>query len=163
MPVPRGDSISRKVRFHDASTMKSLLLSMAILTLGSSLGHAAVARTNGPYRVEATAFDLSGITRAGTRPRGVVSADSSFLPLGTRIRVTGAGQFSGIYLVTDTGAKVVGRHIDIYVPSRILAKRFGRKLIFVSVLKWGQGKVSRPVDRAAAKAAPHAVKGAGEE
>jgi 3D (Asp-Asp-Asp) domain-containing protein len=124
----------------------------------------AVARTNGPYRVEATAFDLSGITRAGTRPHGgVVSADPSFLPLGTRIRVTGARQFSGIYLVTDTGAKVVGRHIDIYVPSRILAKRFGRKLVFVSVLKWGQGKVSRPVDRTAAKTAPHAVKGAGEE
>jgi hypothetical protein len=53
--------------------------------------------------------------------------------------VTGAGQFSGIYLVTDTGAKVVGRHIDIYVPSRILAKRFGRNLVFVSVLKWAKG------------------------
>lgn len=78
---------------------------------------------------------------------------------GVRAR-RGAGQFSGIYLVTDTGAKLVGRHIDIYVPSRILAKRFGRKLVFVSVLKW---KVPRPVDRAAAKAAPHAVKGAGEE
>ena len=114
--------------------------------------------------MEATAFDLSGITRAGTRPHGgVVSADSAFLPLGTRIRVTGAGQFSGIYLVTDTGANVVGRHIDIYVPSRILAKRFGTKLVFVSVLKWGQGKVSRPADRAAAKAAPHAVKRTGEE
>jgi 3D (Asp-Asp-Asp) domain-containing protein len=144
--------------------MKSFLLAMGMLASGSALDPVAVARTNGPYRVEATAFDLSGFTRAGTRPHGgVVSADPTFLPLGTRIRVTGAGQFSGIYLVTDTGAKVVGRHIDIYVPSRILAKRFGRKLVFVSVLKWGQGKVSRPVDRAAAKAAPHAVTGAGEE
>jgi hypothetical protein len=83
--------------------------------------------------------------------------------LGTRIRVTGAGQFSGIYLVTDTGAKVVGRRIDIYIPSRILAKRFGTKLVFVSVLKWGQGKVLRPADRAAAKTAPQAVKRAGED
>jgi hypothetical protein len=58
--------------------MKSFLLAVAIL----ALGHAAVARTNGPYRVKATAFDLSGITRAGTRPHGgVVSADSAFLPL----------------------------------------------------------------------------------
>jgi 3D (Asp-Asp-Asp) domain-containing protein len=114
--------------------------------------------------VEATAYDLSGITRGGTRPHvGVVSADSSFLPLGTRIRVTGAGRFSGIYLVTDTGARVVGRYIDIYVPSRMLAKRFGRKVVYVSVLKWGQGKVSRPGDRAAAKTAPHALKRAGEE
>ena len=132
---------------------------MAILTLGSVLGPAAVVRTNGPYRVEATAYDLSGNTRAGTRPHGGdVSADPAFLPLGTRIRVTGAGQFSGIYLVTDTGANVVGRHIDIYVPSRILAKQFGTKLVFVSVLKWGQGKVSYPADRASAKTAPQAVK-----
>ena len=87
--------------------MKSFLLAMVILTLGSALGPAAVPRTNDQYRMEATAFDLSGITRAGTRPnRGVVSADSAFLPLGTRIRVTGAEQFSDIYLVTDTGAKV---------------------------------------------------------
>jgi 3D (Asp-Asp-Asp) domain-containing protein len=140
--------------------MKSFLLAVAIL----ALGHAAVARTNGPYRVKATAFDLSGITRAGTRPHGgVVSADSAFLPLGTRIRVMGAGEFSGIYLVTDTGAKVVGRYIDIYVPSRILPKRFGTRLVSVWVLKWGQGKVSRTADRAAARTAPHAVKRAGEE
>jgi 3D (Asp-Asp-Asp) domain-containing protein len=142
--------------------MKSLLLAIGILALGCALDDAAVARNSGPYRVEATAFDLKGITRAGTRPHGgVVSADRAFLPLGTRIRVTGAGRFSGIYVVTDTGAKVIGRHIDIYVPSRILAKRFGTKLISVSVLKWGQGEVSRPADRAAAKTAPPAVKPAG--
>ena|SRR6516164_8886497 len=144
--------------------MKSFLLAIGMLASGSALDPVAVALTSGPYRVEATAFDLSGITRAGTRPHGgVVSADPTFLPLGTRIRVTGAGQFSGIYLVTDTGEKVVGRHIDIYVPSRILAERFGRKLVFVSILKWGPGEVSRLADRAAAKTAPHAVKRAGEE
>ena len=134
---------------------------MAILALGSALGHGEV---NGPYRVAATAYDLSGITRAGTRPHvGIVSADSAFLPLGTRIRVSGAGQFSGIYLVADTGAKVVGRHIDIYVPSRILANRFGRRYVWVSVLKRGQQEVSLPADRAAAKTAPHELKRAGEE
>jgi len=144
--------------------MKSFLLAMAMVALVSALDPAAFARTNGPYRVEATAFALRGRTRAGTRPHGgIVSADSTFLPLGTRIRVTGAGQFSGIYLVTDTGAKVVGRHIDIYVPSRKLAERFGRKLVFVSVLKWGPGKVSGPADQAATKTAPRAVKRAREE
>jgi 3D (Asp-Asp-Asp) domain-containing protein len=144
--------------------MKSCLLAMAILALGSALSHGEVVRTNGPYRVAPTAYDLSGITGAGTRPHvDIVSPDSAFLPLGTRIRVSGAGQFSGIYLVADTGAKVVGRRIDIYVPSRMVAKRFGRKLVFVSVLKWGPGQVSRPADWAAAKTAPHAVKRAGEE
>jgi 3D (Asp-Asp-Asp) domain-containing protein len=141
--------------------MKSFLLAMAILALGSALGHGEV---NGPYRVAATAYDLSGITRAGTRPHvGIVSADSAFLPLGTRIRVSGAGQFSGIYLVADTGVKVVGRRIDIYVPSRMVAKRFGTKYVWVSVLNWGQGTISRPADQAAAKTAPPTLKRAGEE
>jgi hypothetical protein len=77
--------------------------------------------------------------------------------------VTGAGQFSGIYLVTDTGTKVVGRHIDIYVPNRTLAKQFGTKVVSVSVLNWGQGAVSPAADRAAAKTAPNAVKSSGEK
>jgi 3D (Asp-Asp-Asp) domain-containing protein len=142
--------------------MKLSLLAMATLAFWCNLGHTA--RGHGPYRVEASAFALDGITRAGTRPHGgIVSADRAFLPLGTRIHITGAGVFSGIYLVTDTGAKVVGRHIDIYVPSPIVAKRFGTKLVSVSVLKWGQGEVSRPADRAAAKTAPRAVKSTAEE
>ena len=137
---------------------------MAILALGSAPSHGEVARTNGPYRVATTAYDLSGITAAGTRPHvGIVSADSAFLPLGTRIGVSGPGQFSGTYLVADTGAKVVGRRIDIYVPSRMVAKRFGTKYVWVSVLKWGEGTVSHPADRASAKTAPHALKRAGEE
>lgn len=138
--------------------MKSFLLAMVILTWGSALGPAAAPRTNVQYRMEATAFDLSGITRAGTRPqRGVVFADAAFLPLGARIRVTGAGHFSGIYLVTDTGGQSRSVGTSTFT-SRILAKRFGTKLVSVSVLKWGQGKVPRPADRAAGKTAPHAVK-----
>ena len=43
--------------------MKSFLLAMVILTLGSALGPAVVPRTNGQYRMEAIAFDLTGITR----------------------------------------------------------------------------------------------------
>ena len=65
--------------------------------------------------------------------------------------------------MTDTGTKVVGRHIDIYVPSRILANQFGTKVVSVSVLKWGQGAVSPAADRAAAKTAPHVVRAAGGE
>ena len=94
---------------------------------------------------------------------GIVSTDPAFLPLGTRIRVMGAGQFSGIYLVTDTGVKVVGRHIDIYVPNRTLAKQFGTKVVSLSVLRWGEGTVSPAADRAAAKTAPDAVKSAGKK
>src|SRR5712692_11603891 len=55
----------------------------------------------------ATAYATGGTTREGTPTRrGIVAADTSLLPLGTKIQVTNAGPHSGIYTVTDTGSKV---------------------------------------------------------
>jgi 3D (Asp-Asp-Asp) domain-containing protein len=86
----------------------------------------------------ATMYATTGTTKSGleTQP-GTVAADTSVLPLGTKIRVTNAGPYSGIYTVTDTGSKVRGHHIDIFMPSWHRAKEFGRKVVQVTVLKWG--------------------------
>lgn len=90
----------------------------------------------------ATAFARTGEhTAAGTRVReGIAAADPALLPLGTRIRITGAGAYNGNYLVTDTGAAVNGRHIDLYVPSASEATQFGTKKVWVRVVKRGEGK-----------------------
>ena len=91
---------------------------------------------------EATAYCQYGITKAGTLPhRGTVAADPDVLPLGTRIRVANAGRYSGEYVVTDTGGKVTGRHIDLFIPWRAVALKFGRKKVLVSVVRWGPGRV----------------------
>src|SRR5213078_874136 len=85
----------------------------------------------------ATAYAIGGTTAAGTSTKpGVVAADTSVLPLGTKIQVTNAGPHSGIYTVADTGSKVRGRHIDIYLPSWARAKEFGRRIVHVRVLRW---------------------------
>jgi rare lipoprotein A len=93
-------------------------------------------------RMEATAFTpATGATAAGTVPhRGIVAADPAVLPLGSRIRVTGANSYNGIYTVTDTGGKVIGRHIDLCLRSVAEAKRFGHKIVRVQVLRKGAGK-----------------------
>jgi len=92
--------------------------------------------------MEATAFARAQQTTAsGTEAHeGVVAADPNVLPLGTRIRVTGTEEYDGVYLVTDTGSKVKGRRIDLYLPSVAEAKEFGRKMVRVQVLKKGKGK-----------------------
>lgn len=83
----------------------------------------------------ATAYALRGKTADGTRSRpGVVAADLRVLPLGTRIRVTGAGAYSGDYEVADSGPAVKGRKIDIYVASSRAARAFGRRRVEVEVL-----------------------------
>ena len=92
--------------------------------------------------MQATAFsERKRPTASGTAPHaGVAAADSSVLPLGTVIRVTGAGRYSGRYIVTDTGPKIGGRRIDLFVPSIAEARKFGRRRVRVQVLHIGTGK-----------------------
>jgi len=92
---------------------------------------------------EATAYSNHGVTASGepTR-RGTAAADPSVLPLGTRVRVTGAGRYSGEYVVRDTGREVDGHTIDIFVPDERAAKRFGRRQVKVEVVRWGDGSAT---------------------
>ena len=87
----------------------------------------------------ATAYAATGHpTASGTMPhRGVVAADPAVLPLGSRIRVHAAGQYSGEYVVRDTGGAIRGRRIDIYMPEHAQAKRFGRRAVKVEVVDYG--------------------------
>jgi 3D (Asp-Asp-Asp) domain-containing protein len=80
-------------------------------------------------------------TSSGTiAHEGIAAADPSVLPLGSRIRVTGAGAWSGVYTVTDTGGRIQGRRIDLYIPSAAAARRFGRRPVRVQLIETGQGK-----------------------
>ena len=82
----------------------------------------------------ATAYSLRGRTASG-RPvsRGVIAADRRVLPIGTRVRLE-AGQYSGEYVVADTGGSVRGHKIDIWVPNTGEAMRFGRRPVRLTVL-----------------------------
>jgi 3D (Asp-Asp-Asp) domain-containing protein len=87
----------------------------------------------------ATAYSIEGRTKSGVQTRrGIVAADPRVLPIGSRIRVHDAGEYSGEYVVHDTGPAVKGREIDIYVPSDAAAKRFGRRTVKVEVLSRGE-------------------------
>jgi 3D (Asp-Asp-Asp) domain-containing protein len=118
-------------------------------TVLSAMG--ATPRLNGRY--VATAYSQTGITASGQwTHRHVVAADPEVLPIGTRIKIQHAGRYSGEYVVADTGAKVSGRRLDLYVPSTPECKKFGVKRVSVKVLELGSGT------HAAAKQADQAVK-----
>ena len=93
-----------------------------------------------PVTYTATAYSLRGRTASG-RPvaRGLIAADPRFLPLGTRVRID-AGEFSGEYVVADTGGAVKGRRVDIWTPTAREAMRFGRRAIKLTVLEFGGRK-----------------------
>jgi 3D (Asp-Asp-Asp) domain-containing protein len=90
-----------------------------------------------PETYTATAYSLRGRTASG-RPvsRGLIAADLSVLPLGTRVRVE-AGSFSGEYVVADTGGAVKGHSIDIWTPTSREALQFGRQAVKLTVLSFG--------------------------
>jgi 3D (Asp-Asp-Asp) domain-containing protein len=86
----------------------------------------------------ATAYSIEGRTSSGVPTRkGIVAADPKVLPLGSRIRVSDAGPYDGVYVVHDTGPAIKGHEIDIYVPSDVEARRFGRRAVKVEVLSRG--------------------------
>lgn len=85
----------------------------------------------------ATAYSVDGQTTSGkqTREGRTVAADSAVLPIGTKIQVDGAGPYSGVYVVHDTGRKINGREIDIFLENNAEAKRFGKKKVRVRILE----------------------------
>ena len=84
----------------------------------------------------ATAYCTGTRTATGAVPtESTVAADPSILRLGSRIRITGLeDRYNGVYVVADTGPKVRGRHVDLYVPNCGDAVKFGRRRAEVAVV-----------------------------
>lgn len=79
----------------------------------------------------ATAYCLRGRTASGRMVgKGIIAADPRVLRLGSRVNL-GAGNYSGNYLVADTGGKIKGNRIDIWMASCAEARRFGRRTVSV--------------------------------
>ena len=94
---------------------------------------AEASETSPAVTFTATAYSLPGRTaNGGYVRRGIIAADRRVLPLGTLVRLE-AGNYSGEYVVADTGGAVRGRRIDIWVPQTSEAMRFGRRPVRLTV------------------------------
>jgi 3D (Asp-Asp-Asp) domain-containing protein len=101
---------------------------------------------------KATAYCKGHTTASGVGVRsGIAAADAALLPVGTVLNVgTGDARYNGVYTVMDTGPKVQGRVLDLYMWSCHEALRFGRRQVQVTVLRLGwDPKASSPglIDR----------------
>jgi 3D (Asp-Asp-Asp) domain-containing protein len=90
-------------------------------------------------RFSATAYCKGITTASGVNVRtGIAAADPQVLPVGSVLNVaTGDARYNGVYTVMDTGPKVQGRILDLYMWSCHEALRFGRKELEVTVLRLG--------------------------
>ena len=87
----------------------------------------------------ATAYCKGDTTASGVQAQaGVAAADPRMLPEGSVVEIQGVPEaHQGIYTVLDTGPKVQGRHLDLYMWSCNDALAFGRRSVSVTVLRRG--------------------------
>jgi 3D (Asp-Asp-Asp) domain-containing protein len=90
-------------------------------------------------RFDATAYCKGTTTASGVNVQtGIAAADPALLPVGSVVNVaTGDVEYSGVYTIMDTGPKVQGRLLDLYMWSCHKALAFGRKGVDLTVLRLG--------------------------
>ena len=87
----------------------------------------------------ATAYCKGTTTTSGVNVRsGIAAADPDLLPVGSVIQVDSPGtRHDGVYTIMDTGPKVQGRKLDLYMWSCKEALAFGHQGARVVVLRLG--------------------------
>ena len=103
------------------------------------LGENAPPRPGSRLQFGATAYCKGTTTTSGVVVRtGIAAADPALLPVGSVVNIaTGDQKYNGVYTIMDTGPKVQGRLLDLYMWSCHEALRFGHKGVEVTVLRLG--------------------------
>jgi 3D (Asp-Asp-Asp) domain-containing protein len=115
----------------DKKLVKKTVSEARVGSAGAAAGAAGVSKGS----FTATAYCLKGRTAMGHGVRrGIIAADPRVLRLGSKVNLN-AGAYSGQYLVSDTGGRIKGKKIDIWVASCAEARRFGRRTVSVASLR----------------------------
>ena len=87
----------------------------------------------------ATAYCKGTTTASGVGVRtGIAASDPTILPVGSVVNITtDETKYNGVYTIMDTGPKVQGRILDVYMWSCHEALAFGRKQVQITVLRLG--------------------------
>jgi 3D (Asp-Asp-Asp) domain-containing protein len=130
----KGESISPSdelpARSEELKTAKPVVAPPKIIQTPAVLD----SEEEGFQDYRATAYCLRGPTATGLTPKsGMIAADPRVLPFGTLVHIR-AGSYTGVYKVVDTGSRIRGRIVDIYVSDRREAVKFGRRAIKLKVL-----------------------------
>jgi 3D (Asp-Asp-Asp) domain-containing protein len=135
-------SMRRKFLANALAAIGFVLLYQATMIDSRSVPHAEALPDVVPgakIRFSATAYCKGTTTASGVAVRkGVIAADPKILPQGSVVQLSGLPEdYEGIYTVMDTGPKIQGRIIDVYMWSCHEALRFGRRPVRVEVLRLG--------------------------
>ncbi|MEX2270535.1 MAG: 3D domain-containing protein [Vicinamibacterales bacterium] len=127
------------VFFYEATAIDSRYAARLFRTEPDVVKAAMEVEPRDPLRFTATAYCKGHTTKSGVAVRtGIAAADPDLLPVGSVIEIANTlDPYRGIWTILDTGPKVHGRHVDLYVWSCHEALAFGRRPVQVSVLRLG--------------------------
>lgn len=77
-----------------------------------------------------------GITATGTKvAKGVIAVDKRVIKLGSKVQIVEPKEYAGTYRAEDTGGKIKGNRIDIWMDTQRKAMTFGKRTIKLIILK----------------------------
>ena len=131
-PVKRtANAMTRFQRKHTP-----IVIAVGVVCLVVAYTYSLLKLPHKTFTCTATAYAIQGVTASGEEAgKGIVAVDPSVIPLGSKIRIWGAGKHSGVYHAEDTGKNIIGRRIDIYMEDIQEAKEFGRREVEVAILR----------------------------
>jgi len=142
---------------HFSRSLRRKLLATALTVAGfvlmyeatviDSLGAARTAHEEASAQLSAgsrqdfiaTAYCKGLTTASGVGVQsGIAAGDPLLLPEGSVVQIDGLQErYRGIYTVMDTGGKVLGKHVDLYMWNCNEAIEFGRRNVVLTVLRLG--------------------------
>ncbi|WP_322555743.1 ubiquitin-like domain-containing protein [Sporosarcina beigongshangi] len=147
-----GKEVSRKLLAEKVITepqKKIVAVGSKVMLASASTGRSGVgisrSNTDAPsggqeFYVTATAYTAycngcSGITKTGINLRAnpdlkVIAVDPNVIPLGSKVWVEGYGYA----IAGDTGSAIKGMKIDLHVPTKNAAYKFGRRQVKMKVI-----------------------------
>jgi len=138
--IENGKEVSRKLIREEVvkdSQTKIVAIGTKEILQTTSRGDEVV----NEFYVTSTAYTAycngcSGYTATGINLRAnpnikVIAVDPSVIPLGTKVWVEGYGYA----IAADKGKHIKGNRIDVFVPSKSEAYRWGRKTVRIKILK----------------------------
>ncbi|MBO1515113.1 G5 and 3D domain-containing protein [Metabacillus bambusae] len=142
--VENGKEISRKLlKTETVEESKDRVVALGT-KVASPVSTATVSRGNDSvakeFYVSSTAYTAncngcSGTTATGVNLRAnpnakVIAVDPNVIPLGTKVYVEGYGYA----VAADTGSAIKGNKIDVFIPSKSAAYRWGSKKVKIKIL-----------------------------
>ncbi|WP_052404766.1 G5 and 3D domain-containing protein [Bacillus rubiinfantis] len=138
--LENGKEVSRKLMNEKVIANKRDRV-VAVGTKDTNLQVSRGQETGQEYYVTATAYTAycsgcSGRTATGFNLRAnpnakVIAVDPRIIPLGTKVYVEGYGYA----VAADTGGAIKGYKIDLFMPSKADAYRWGRKKVKIRILQ----------------------------